>query len=486
MIKKTILFFLCIIYFFAIGQTPEEKKIDSLFNTINRSVSSVVNKTSDEELNVCTEVYYKSKEKRYIKGQVNALVCMTEIYSNAGDTEKSLVSADEGIELAKNNKDYVLQLSVFLLMKGVELSKLGYFDESLKSYKEALSVIDSAPEKLNNAKHFNKALIYFYINLSYERDRRTSLSRKEKEFYIQSAYKEALQITNDYPKKNYILTKSLQGLISAYTDWGELDKAEEYLKQADQISKRFQSSWPLTHHVLMGTLERKRGDFAKAVAYYEAALELSKSYKLIYDQKLIYELLSECYHEMKDYKNESYFLAMNKKLSDSIDIAEKRASGYMFKKKTEEQKNYNYLFIPGAIILLLIIVFVYYRRKNRFKKEEPVNFPDISEMSPLSGERDSNSNIQPLIEMAKSNNAAFYFQFKQVFPGFNQSLLHINPKMLQSDLEYCALIKLNFSSKEIAHIKKISVGAVESKKHRIRKKLNLSAEENIYVWLMDK
>lgn len=113
MIKKTILFFLFIVCFLAIGQSPEEKKIDSLFNTINRSVSSVVNKTSDEELNVCTEVYYKSKEKRYIKGQVNALVCMTEIYSNAGDTEKSLVSADEGIELAKNNKDYVLQLSVF-------------------------------------------------------------------------------------------------------------------------------------------------------------------------------------------------------------------------------------------------------------------------------------------------------------------------------------------------------------------------------------
>ncbi len=470
MIKKTILFFFIYCMFLAIGQSPEEKKIDSLFNTINRSVSSVVNKTSDEELNVCTEVYYKSKEKRYIKGQVNALVCMTEIYSNAGDTEKSLVSADEGIELAKNNKDYVLQLSVFLLMKGVELSKLGYFDESLKSYKEALSVIDSAPEKLNNAKHFNKALIYFYINLSYERDRRTSLSRKEKEFYIQSAYKEALQITNDYPKKNYILTKSLQGLISAYTDWGELDKAEEYLKQADQISKRFQSSWPLTHHVLMGTLERKRGDFAKAVAYYEAALELSKSYKLIYDQKLIYELLSECYHEMKDYKNESYFLAMNKKLSDSIDIAEKRASGYMFKKKTEEQKIITIYLFPELSFFYSSLYLSITEEKTDLKKEEPVNFPDISEMSPLSGERDSNSNIQPLIEMAKSNNAAFYFQFKQVFPGFNQSLLHINPKLLQSDLEYCALIKLNFSSKEIAHIKKNIGWCGRKQKHRIRKK----------------
>ncbi|WP_336665445.1 hypothetical protein [Elizabethkingia meningoseptica] len=56
---------------------------------------------------------------------------MAEIYSNAGDAEKSLVSADEGIELAKNNKDYILQLSIFLLMKGVKLSKLNRIKKQL-------------------------------------------------------------------------------------------------------------------------------------------------------------------------------------------------------------------------------------------------------------------------------------------------------------------------------------------------------------------
>nr|MDT0525984.1 hypothetical protein [Streptomyces sp. DSM 41633] len=94
--------------------------------------------------------------------------------------------------------------------------------------------------------------------------------------------------------------------------------------------------------------------------------------------------------------------------------------------------------------------------------------------------------INHAAQLAENNDPTFYLKFTEIFPYFSQNLLEISSKLSQSDLEYCALMKMNFDTKKIAIIKKISAGAVESKKHRIRKKLNISSEEDIYIWLMDK
>lgn len=55
--------------------------------------------------------------------------------------------------------------------------------------------------------------------------------------------------------------------------------------------------------------------------------------------------------------------------------------------------------------------------------------------------------------------------------------------MKVSDIEICAFIKLNIDTKQIATIKKMTVGAVEAKKYRIRRKLNISSDENMYIWI---
>ena len=74
-----------------------------------------------------------------------------------------------------------------------------------------------------------------------------------------------------------------------------------------------------------------------------------------------------------------------------------------------------------------------------------------------------------LIGLAEKDDPSFYFKFNEVFPNFSDNLLKISPKLTQSDIEYCAMMKLNFDTKKIASIKRLSIGAVESKKYRIRK-----------------
>lgn len=93
------------------------------------------------------------------------------------------------------------------------------------------------------------------------------------------------------------------------------------------------------------------------------------------------------------------------------------------------------------------------------------------------------NNLNEIIELAKINERTFYIRFLETFPDFSKKLLGINSQLTNSDLEYCALIKLKFQNKEIAFIKRNSVSSVESKKYRIRKKLGINTHDDIYNWM---
>ena len=65
-------------------------------------------------------------------------------------------------------------------------------------------------------------------------------------------------------------------------------------------------------------------------------------------------------------------------------------------------------------------------------------------------------------------NKDFYARLKKRFPG-----------LTQGDLKLCALIKLNFSSKDMAKLMGISVESVHTTRYRLRKKLGLERKENL-------
>lgn len=79
----------------------------------------------------------------------------------------------------------------------------------------------------------------------------------------------------------------------------------------------------------------------------------------------------------------------------------------------------------------------------------------------------------------KSNWQEFETRFVAVNQSFYRSLQDKFPQLSQRDLKLCALIKLNFSSKEMAKLLAISVESAHTSRYRLRKKLNLSREVNL-------
>jgi FixJ family two-component response regulator len=72
-----------------------------------------------------------------------------------------------------------------------------------------------------------------------------------------------------------------------------------------------------------------------------------------------------------------------------------------------------------------------------------------------------------------------------LYPEFYNNLTSKYPNLNAGDIKLCAFLKLDFSNKQIAEYEHISVRTVESKKYRLRKKLELSKEIDLNKWVAE-
>ena len=74
--------------------------------------------------------------------------------------------------------------------------------------------------------------------------------------------------------------------------------------------------------------------------------------------------------------------------------------------------------------------------------------------------------------------------FKNIHSGFYDKLLEICPDLSATEIKTAALLKLNLTTKEIAAITFKSEGGIKTTRYRLRKKLNLSSDDNLVAFLI--
>ncbi len=97
----------------------------------------------------------------------------------------------------------------------------------------------------------------------------------------------------------------------------------------------------------------------------------------------------------------------------------------------------------------------------------------------------SDNKIIELKNIAENSTNLFYPKFLSVYPSFICIIKDLNCNFNKSELEICAYIKLNYSTKDIARYTKSSIRSIESKKFRIRKKLKLATNEKLDEFLIN-
>jgi DNA-binding CsgD family transcriptional regulator len=95
--------------------------------------------------------------------------------------------------------------------------------------------------------------------------------------------------------------------------------------------------------------------------------------------------------------------------------------------------------------------------------------------------------LRSLAEEEKLNDEweQFSIHFNNVHGDFLVKLSEKYPTLKAHELKLCAYLRMNLSSKEIAQLMSISVRGVEISRYRLRKKLNIPTETNLFQFLLE-
>lgn len=74
--------------------------------------------------------------------------------------------------------------------------------------------------------------------------------------------------------------------------------------------------------------------------------------------------------------------------------------------------------------------------------------------------------------------------FQSIHTEFYQRLLHKHPDLTPAEIKIATFLKLNLNTKEIAALTFKSESGIKSTRHRLRKKLNISTEDNLVNYLI--
>lgn len=78
----------------------------------------------------------------------------------------------------------------------------------------------------------------------------------------------------------------------------------------------------------------------------------------------------------------------------------------------------------------------------------------------------------------------FQENFDLIHENFFRKLKKSYPSLTPTDLKLCSLLRLNYTTKEIAEMLNLSIRGVETARYRLRKKLDLSENDNLVEFMI--
>ncbi len=115
---------------------------------------------------------------------------------------------------------------------------------------------------------------------------------------------------------------------------------------------------------------------------------------------------------------------------------------------------------------------------------------EFMRMKKVSNESENPEDFKKIIRMlepekVKKDWEQFALHFNQVHDEFLVAIKKEYPALTPNEIKLCAYLRLNISSKEIAHIMNITIKSVELSRYRLRKKLQLPPEVNLFNFLLE-
>jgi len=416
------------------------------------------------------------KEAKKTNGEekeIKAIAVQCDYYRKKNDFENLLDKANLLLQKASSNNDYIHTAFAHIFLFEV-YSVNNLYPKALKE----LDLAESAVKKANQNDNFTiivKSIVY----INYANYYATQEKEREKQIrYLKLSGIEIDKMPDEELRRKYRYANySNQAL--AYSEDKQTDSAEYYVNLSISKERDYDrdDNIRFANFKILGIIAKEKKDYDKAIYYFLEAEKL-KEYQNHSNISDLYEDLIEVYEN----SNESEKADEYKMRRDSLKLSVSENKNKTLQNLLTANENYakKQLIYLSAFLFILIIVFVFFtiRKKRIIRYQEETSRNYLNEFM----EKKPDTDYSMLLDLLEEKDPAFMNYFDKSFPNFSKKLTEINPQIIQSEIEFCALLKLKIPTKDIARYRYITPKTVQNKKYLIRKKLNIPQNIDIYQW----
>lgn len=488
-IKVLLLTILC--YLTQIGYAQKDQKsIDSLIDKA-RHVANV-----DSCERIASTILNYSKAINYKDGMATGVLIKINNLINEGRFDEALNVAyreDQVIFNSGNNE----KIAHLISLRANCYTNLSFFEKSqeciLKSRSYALKIKDK------NIQNGALGRIYRMLANNLQKDPKTAENLDSILYYQRKSYALYLKVANNDGVKSGLILSS-NSIADLFSQMGKDDSANYYFSKSLQLAKENNiDKFLVPSYTGLAKVAYQQGNIDSALFYLKNALRISLQTKSAVHVNEIYNLLSKVYLKKGDTIKSLEYLEKYAKITDSLSISDKnavKASVDILMQEKEnsykaKKKQYNILLFASALMLLILAIIVARLRttngmtKKHMRRQQLAQV-NLTELKPeIQKDKIDEEAMQEVIKLAMSNDQSFLMRFIELHPIFIQRLKDKSPSLTTSELLLSAHLSLGFYTKEIARYTRTSVRAVESKKYRLRKKLDITATEDLNVWMLN-
>ncbi|MDP2692544.1 MAG: tetratricopeptide repeat protein [bacterium] len=445
---------------------------------------------------------------------------MAVAYAEVGDFDNSSKLYFENLRLYEklNNKRLI----------GRTLSNIGADFISMQSYEKAMEYVNKAlsiSQEINNLsaitdQYNNLAAIY---QIGYN-DLPNAL------FYYSEALKIALKM-NDFQQQGI----NMLNIGRLYQQLDNPDSASYFLNHALELFEKVNNPVLMADgYIALGNFHYKKRDYPSGRKLASKGLSIGEKYQLpqtIFNASdLLYNIcLSERdtigafkYQVAKTQSKDSLYFLQNQNALFKLEFQYNQEKLIKDQKMRQMRNIFIFGFIILGLISGLIIIFLFYSRQKikiknmilgrekmeadlKFKsKELSTNLMSLLKKNELiaeinkklthlertsSGNELKDSLIKLNREIKKSSEnklwQEFSVQFKETNSQFYDKLLKLYPDLTSRELQLCAYLRLNMTTKEIAQLTGQRTDTLGQARYRLRKKFGLNnMESGLVTFLM--
>lgn len=475
-IKIFFSFFFIFPSYLAAQQNSIKGRIDSLLLQADNDSKKF---NFDNSILLSKKALFLSQEISYQPGLIRSNYQIAHDLCNLGDYKKSFEylrtiekSYKEDIE-----RDLDLKFKLTDLM-GRNFLALGFRKQAVREFKKEMFLADLY--KLPSQKSAKKLHSYVQLSACYEDNNADSTY-----YYLNKG----LILSRNTSKQDTFIYYNLADYHTNFTK--NIDSSFYYNNKAIEQEIKTGSNYLYIGFAQRSEILFQLKRYNESLEYCFKTIILAKKRKRTEQIIASYKLIADNYKYLGNYEKQQQYIDKYVTAKDSL-ITARRAgiqisADIIFEEEKEIMAKKNkmllYAVLVGLFFIFMIITIVIISLKKKKERESNILIKQQteSEIIPETELRDEEF-YDKIILLAKTNSPEFLFRFKQKHPAFFKKILDIQPDLKNSEQIFCAYLKLNFSTKEIANCTYVTPKAIQNRKNRIRKRLNIPSDIDIYIW----